>query len=169
MTCTGRFVAVLLLAAHVRARPGQRPLPGSPVTTAGAPGYGGACGFSTAGSCGADGPEGGSAVHVPGGPAGVAAGVHRPAGRVLQRRGIAGVVPGVPAHIPVAVGLRSGAVPGADLDVAVGAEGIGGELEAVPGGVAQRPVGEADIRARGVVQPDPFVVQAGVGAGVWTG
>jgi hypothetical protein len=62
-----------------------------------------------------------------------------------QRRGVARVVPDVPAQVPVAVGLGAGAVPGVDLDVAVGAEGIGGELEDVPGDVAQRPVGEADL------------------------
>jgi hypothetical protein len=112
---------------------------------------------------------GGSAEHVPGGRAGVAARVHRPAVGVGQRRGVAGVVPDVPAPVPVAVGLGAGAVPGVDLDVAVGADGIGGEPEDVPGGVAQRPVGEADLRAGGVIQPDPLGIQAGVGAGVGAG
>lgn len=56
-----------------------------------------------------------------------------------------------------------------DLDVAVCAESVGGELEDVPGGIAQRPVSKADLRAGGVVQPDPLGVQAGVRAGVGTG
>src|ERR1035437_3969860 len=92
-----------------------------------------------------------SAEYVPGGRAGVVARVHRPAAGVAQCRGVAGVVPDVPVLVPVAIGLGAGAMPGVDLDVAVGAEGIGGELEDVPGGVAQRPVGEADLRTGGVV------------------
>jgi hypothetical protein len=122
-----------------------------------------------AGGTGGTSQGGGSAEHVPGGRAVVVARVHRPAEGVAQRRGVASVVPDVPAPVPVAVGLRGGAVAGVDFDVAVGAEGIGAELEDVPGGVAQRPVGEADLRARGVVQPDPLSVQAGVGAGVGAG
>src|SRR5262249_14628845 len=111
----------------------------------------------------------GSAEHVPGGRAGVVAGVHPPATGGAQRRGVAGVVPDVPVPVPVAVRLGGGAVPRVDLDVAVGAQGIGAGREDVPGGVAQRPVGEADLGAGGVVQPDPLGVQAGVGAGVAAG
>src|SRR5262249_6498026 len=101
--------------------------------------------------------------------AGVAAAIHPAAEVVPQLRGVAGVVPDVRTAVPVAVGPGAGTVPGVDLDVAVATEAIAVECEDVPGGVAQRPVLEADLRAGGVVQLDPLRVQAGVGAGVGAG
>ena len=95
-----------------------------------------------------------SAEHEPVRRAGVAAAIHPSSEVVLQLRGVAGVVPDVRAPVPVAVGPGTGTVPGVDLDEAVAIEAIAVEHEHVPGGVAQRPVLEADLRAGGVVQLD---------------
>src|ERR1700759_754480 len=109
-----------------------------------------------------------SAVHPPLGRAGVLAGIHGPIEVVAPICGVAGVVPDVPVHVPVAVGLVAAAVAGVHRDVAVGANGVRAEREDVPGRVAQRPVRKGDLRTGRVVQPDPFGIQAGIRAGVTT-